>query len=347
MKKVETKASAMDDARRIAPGVVVCLVAAGVSYGASVVVPNLSPLLVAIILGVIVANTSGVSKALLPGVGFSAKKLLRLGIVLLGLKLVLGDIWALGLPVITVVVAVVGVGLLGTILIGRLLRVPEQLTTLVACGFSICGAAAVAGAAGVTDPDEKDEEATVTAVALVVIFGTLMIAIAPLVTAAVGMDPTQAGIWVGASVHEVAQVVAAGGIIGGGVLTVAVLVKLARVLLLAPVMMVLSLWVRRRGTLGGGQQSKGKLPPVVPLFVVGFLGMVIIRSLVPLQEGPLAVAGVAQTALLAAAMFALGTGVRAKTLKEVGLRPFGLAVLSTLLVASTAYIGVFTLGLLG
>lgn len=345
MDKVGTKAGLVDGVRGIAPGVALCLAAAGVSYGASVVIPNLSPLLVAIILGVIVANTSGVSKTLSPGVSFSAKKLLRLGIVLLGLKLVLGDIWALGLPVIMLVVAVVGVGILGTILIGRLLRVPRQLTTLVACGFSICGAAAVAGAAGVTDPDEKNEEATVTAVALVVIFGTLMIAVAPLVTAAVGMDPMQAGIWVGASVHEVAQVVAAGGIIGGGVLTVAVIVKLARVLLLAPVMMALSLWVRRRETAGGSDLDKRKLPPIVPLFVVGFLGMVIIRSFVPLQEGQLAVAGIAQTALLAAAMFALGTGVRAKVLKEVGLRPFALATLSTLLVASIAYIGVVTLGL--
>ena len=129
--------------------------------------------------------------------------------------------------------------------------------------------------------------------------------------------------------------VAAGGALGGGAaLTVAVIVKLARVLMLAPVMAVLSMQQRRRGA------RDGKQPPLVQLFVLGFLAMVLVRSFVPLPEAVLEVGSLLQTLLLAAAMFALGTGVRIALLRQVGVRPFVLAALSTVLVASLALGGV-------
>ncbi|MGO3211018.1 MAG: putative sulfate exporter family transporter, partial [Brachybacterium sp.] len=205
---------------------------------------------------------------------------------------------------------------------------------LVACGFSICGAAAVAAAAGVTDPEEKHEQRTITAIALVVLCGTLMIAAVPAAAALLQLEPETAGLWAGASIHEVAQVVAAGGALGGAALTVAVIVKLARVLMLAPVMAVLSLQQRREGA------ADGKRPPLVPLFVLGFLAMVLLRSFAPLPGGFLEVGALLQTALLAAAMFALGTGVKVRNLLQVGPRPLALAALSTLLVATLALGGV-------
>src|SRR5690606_37790640 len=125
-----------------------------------------------------------------------------------------------------------------------------------------------------------------------------------------------------------------GAIGGGAALTVAVIVKLARVLMLAPVMAVLSMQQRRRGG------SDGKRPPLVPQFVLGFLAMVLVRSFVPIPEQVREVGSLLQTLLLAAAMFALGTGVRIALLKQVGLRPFVLAALSTLLVAALALGGV-------
>ena len=112
------------------------------------------------------------------------------------------------------------------------------------------------------------------------------------------------------------------------------IVKLARVLMLAPVMAVMSMQQRRHGA------KDGKRPPLVPLFVVGFLAMVLVRSFVPLPEPVLEAGSLLQTLLLAAAMFALGTGVRISLLKQVGLRPFLLAALSTVLVASVALGGV-------
>ncbi|MGP9844146.1 YeiH family protein [Brachybacterium sp. 107] len=316
------------------PGLALSLGVAVLAQLVAPFVPGVSALIIAIIVGITLANTAGLPAPVVPGTDFSAKKLLRAGIVLLGLQLVLGDILALGVPMLLVVVCVVVGGIFGTIALGRLLKVDPRLTLLIGCGFSICGAAAVAAAAGVTDPEDEHEEKTVTAVALVVIFGTLMIALLPAAATLMGLSARSSGLWAGASIHEIAQVVAAGGVLGGGALTVAVIVKLARILMLAPVMAVLGARERSHGT------ADGKRPPLVPLFVLGFLAMVLLRSVVPLPEVVLTIGGLLQTTLLAAAMFALGTGVKVRKLIHVGARPFVLAALATLLVAAIALGGV-------
>lgn len=331
--------------RTLAPGLGLCLAAAGLAYGIGLVVPGLSPMLIAIVLGALAANLRCLPTATTPGIEFSARHLLRAGIVLLGLHLGLGDILALGPGMLVVVVLIVAGGIGGTLLLGRVLRVRPGLTLLIACGFSICGAAAVAGAAGATDPDGEREEDTVTAVALVVIFGTLMIGLVPLIADLAGLDPEQAGQWAGGSIHEIAQVVAVGGILGGGALGAAVIVKLARVLMLAPVVAVLGIRQRRlAAAYPQPGQGQPRLPPIVPPFVIGFLAMVALRSFVPVPQVVLAAGDVLQTALLAAAMFGLGCGVRVAELVRVGVRPFLLATLATLLVATLAYAGIALLG---
>lgn len=145
--------------------------------------------------------------------------------------------------------------------------------------------------------------------------------------------------WAGGSVHEVAQVIAAGGIIGGTALAVATVVKLARVLLLAPVIAILGL-VRRRELKGSDGDSGGKRPPIVPLFIVAFLACVAVRSTGIVPDAALSAAGLLQTALLSAAMFAVGLGVKLASLRTVGPRPFALAAVSTVWVASVALVGV-------
>ena len=140
------------------------------------------------------------------------------------------------------------------------------------------------------------------------------------------------GGWV---IHEVAQVVAAGGAIGGGALAAAVVVKLARVSMLAPVMAVLS--VRQRRLSAGADVKR---PPLIPVFVLAFLACVVLRSTGVLPAAVLADAKLVQTALLTAAMFALGAGVHVATIRKVGARPFLLATVSTVWVATIAYVGV-------
>lgn len=327
-------ASRLDGLRAYVPGVALSAAAAAIAMGIRHFVPTLSPLLIAIVMGALVANLVVLPTSFAAGITFSSKKLLRVGIALLGLQLVLSDILGLGWGVIAMVVAVVVLGIVGTMFVGSLLGLSWTQRVLIACGFSICGAAAVAAADGVV---EAEEEEVLTAVALVVIFGTLMIPTIPLLAGAIGFDDRQAGLWAGGSIHEVAQVVAAGGIIGGGALAVATIVKLARVLMLAPVMAVLSVMQRRRSI---EQSTTSTRPPLVPFFVVAFLVLVAIRSTGILPAGFLSAASWLQTALLTAAMFALGAGVRVATIKKVGVRPFILAAASTVWVALIALVGV-------
>lgn len=319
--------------QRYVPGLLLCALAVAIAMTVNQFASAVSALIVAIVLGVALTNLVSLPESTQPGVTFAAKKLLRLGIVFLGLKLVLSDIVDLGAPMLLVIVCIVASGIGFSVVLGKLMNMRPAQVLLIGCGFSICGAAAVAGVEGATDADEEE---VVTAVALVVIFGTLMIPVIPLLGGVFGMSPDLNGMWAGASIHEIAQVVASAGVIGGGALGVAVIVKLARILMLAPVVATLSVLQRRRG----GVTTDGKRPPVVPLFIVAFLAMVLLRSFVDLPGPTLDVGNFLQNALLAAAMFGLGCGVRVKDLIRVGARPFVLATASTVWVALIAYTGI-------
>lgn len=277
--------------------------------------------------------------------------------------------------VLTVIAVVVG-GIVAGVAIGSALGIDRRLRLLIACGFSICGAAAVAALAGVLGAnDESGEgrssqsngtaegggngsgaglrESVVTAVALVVIFGTLMIPLLPALGHLFGLDDMTIGKWAGASVHEVAQVVAIGGAIGGPALGAAVIIKLGRVFMLASVMAVISIGERRR-ILAAGSGSAGEpgakgdasggvgemtLPPIMPLFVAGFLVMVVVRSTGVVPQGVIDVAGVAEQLLLGAAMFALGVGVKFSLIRKVGAALSAMAALVTVAVADIGLAG--------
>ncbi|KRE43575.1 YeiH family protein [Knoellia sp. Soil729] len=314
------------------PGVALALAAAAVALLGQRLLPAVSPLLVAIILGVALTNLWSIPDSFAPGMKVAAQRFLRLGIVVLGLQLALGDILALGPRMILVVLLIVGLGIGGTLVVGRALRVPPMQRLLIACGFSICGAAAVAAVDGAVDAGEED---TASAIGLVVVFGTAMIGIAPGVLSLLDLTNHQEGLIAGGSIHEVAQVVAAGGIIGGGALATAVVVKLARVLMLAPVILVIGL-VRRRGS----APVEGTRPPLVPLFIVGFLVAALARTFLPLGPEVVHAGSILHTVLLSAAMFALGCGVRVSVLRKLGGRPVVLGAVSTAWVFVVATTGV-------
>ena len=318
--------------RSLWPGVALALGAAGVALVGQQLLPTVSPLLIAIGLGIALTNLWSIPESCGPGLMRAAQRFLRLGIVVLGLQLALGDILALGPRMILVVLLIVGLGIGGTLVLGRALGVPPMQRLLIACGFSICGAAAVAAVDGAVDAGEED---TASAIGLVVVFGTAMIGIAPAALGLLDLTNHQEGLIAGGSIHEVAQVVAAGGIIGGGALATAVVVKLARVLMLAPVILVIGL-VRRRGATA----VEGTRPPLVPLFIVGFVVAALARTFLPLSPQVVHAGSMLQTVLLSAAMFALGCGVRVSVLKKLGGRPVVLGALSTAWVFLVATTGV-------
>jgi uncharacterized integral membrane protein (TIGR00698 family) len=375
------------------PGLGVAAAATAIAWPISMIQPVLSPLLVAIVLGILLGNlVPNLPETFSPGLNFAAKPLLRLGIVALGAQVVLGDILDLGWLVLVLAAVIVAVGIVSGLGLARVFKVDQDLAVLIGCGFGICGAAAVAGVESTLKSKKEDVAA---AIGLVVLFGTLMIAIIPSLSTVFGLAPETAGMWGGASTHEVAQVVAIGGIIGPAALEIAVLVKLARVIMLAPTVAVFSYAVRRSeaksladvqsttaeagagsGTaaaagataeastaarIDGGAGSpdgsasgavstkteaapvKAKRPPIVPLFVLGFLAMAALRTFGLLPEFAITGLSWIQTVCLAMAMFALGRGVQWRSLKNLGAGPVGLAATVTVIVALIALGGALLL----
>lgn len=320
------------------PGLVAAASAVAVAFAVNQFLPALSPLTIAVILGAILGNVGVDLTVLKPGLVFAAKKLLRAGIVLLGLKLAVGDVLHLGGKGLAVVAAVVTITFFGTQLLGRAMGVAPGTRLLIATGFSICGASAVAAMDGVTHNKEED---VVTAIALVTMCGSLAIVILPLLRSPLGLSAADFGMWTGASVHDVAQVVATASVVGPAALAPAVIVKLTRVVLLAPLVAGMSLARRRRGSALGPAAKK---PPILPLFVLGFLAMIAVRSVGILPGGVLDVAQKVETILLAAALFGLGTSVHLKTLFTTGGRALALGLASWVTIAAVAYGGVMIVG---
>lgn len=315
------------------PGLVVAASAALVAWLVHLAVPAVPILTAAVALGILVGQVPALQPALAgalaPGLQVAARRLLRIGIVLLGLKLSLVDIAGLGWITILTTIAVVALTFVGTIGLGRALGLPGHQPVLVASGFAICGASAIGAMAATVRA--RDEEQAVP-VALVTLCGTLAIAVLPALWHPLGLSATGFGHWVGAGVHDVGQVVATAQLAGTAALAVAVVVKLTRVLMLAPMVAITAVIERRRAI-----EPEGPRPPIVPLFIAGFLAAVLLNTLVPLPQPLLTGADVAQTALLATALFALGASIRVVDLVHTGWRALIVGLTSWVLVAALAY----------
>ncbi|HYI32824.1 MAG TPA: putative sulfate exporter family transporter [Glaciibacter sp.] len=335
------------------PGVGAAAAAAIVAWVISTLVPGIPLLTASVALGILVAQLPAARPALTgvlaPGLSLASKRLMRIGVVLLGLKLSLVDIAALGWVAIGTTVAVVVVTFAGTYWLGRWFRLPGHQPLLIATGFAICGASAIGAVSGVIKA--KDEE-TAVPVALVTLFGTLAIVVLPALWHPLGLSSVQFGHWVGAGVHDVGQVVASAQIAGTAALAVAVVVKLTRVVMLAPVIAVVSVVERRRVLVSSNGTTVApdgttvapdgttQAVPVMPLFVAGFLVAVLVRTVLPVPGVVLAGADVVQTVLLAMALFGLGASVRLGPLLRTGWRALLVGLLSWSLIAALAYAAV-------
>jgi uncharacterized integral membrane protein (TIGR00698 family) len=302
----------------------------------------LSPLVVAVVLGGLISNLGLIPDRCRSGLRFAARSLLRLGIVLLGLQLSFSQVRELGAPGLLLVTFVVAITFVGTQWLGKKLGLSHGLSLLVATGFSICGASAIAAMRPVSDADDDD---MAYAIALVTICGTLAIFLLPAFAEIIGFSGAQFGSWVGASVHDVAQTVATASTGDQEAQHAAIVVKLTRVMLLAPLVAGVSFASRRKLASSKTTNEKAtanaaKLPPLVPLFVVGFLVAISLNSLFDIPKAVLSDAKWIEKSLLASALVGLGAGVDARKLRSIGARPLVLGLISWLLIATLSAIGV-------
>lgn len=331
-----SSSSGLAGAPGLRPGLVLvaaCTVAAAAIGGA---LASVSTLVVAVIIGALVGNLGLATPRTQPGLAFAAKRVLRVGVVLLGLRLSLADISSLGPRGLAVVAVTVAATFFGTQVIGRRLGLSPDLSLLVATGYSICGASAIAAVEGSTDADEEEVAA---AIGLVTLFGSLAIVALPLLAGPAGLTDEQFGAWAGASVHDVAQVAATASAGGASVVAVAMVVKLTRVVLLTPIVVGVNLNRRRNASGAGSGRGTGR-PPLLPLFVAGFVAMVVLRSSGLVPATVIDGARTLESWLLAAALVGLGSGVRLDRLRRLGPLPLVLGLAAWVLVAAVSYVGI-------
>lgn len=289
-------------------------------------VPPVGTLTAAVALGIVLGNwwpqTADGSQ-----VSRTTKRMLRVGVALLGYSLSVATLTALGWPLVLLVAGTVAITLVSTAWLGRRLGLSSSRSLLLATGFSICGASAIAA---VEEQADATEDEVASAVGMVTLFGTGAMLALPALGHLLGLTDHAYGVWAGASVHEVGQVVGAASGAGASVLALAVSVKLTRVLMLAPIVIAISAYQRSTGAKG----ESATLPPIVPLFVVGFLVFVALRSSGWIPDAWTPVITVVQQGSLAAAMFGMGLSVRMASLLRGGWASIVVSAAATALITS-------------
>ncbi len=296
---------------------------------------SFSPMIIGIILGMLYANSlrNHLPQTWVPGIQFCSKRLLRIGIIFYGFRLTFQDIAHVGVAGIAIDAIIVTVTIVGGYLVGsRLLKMDRDTAMLTSVGSGICGAAAVLGAEATlrTKPYK-----TAVAVATVVIFGTLSMFIYPILyrTGVLHLSPSEMGIYGGSTLHEVAHAVGAGNAMGEEIASTTVIVKMIRVMMLVPVLLILGIWAARRHQADTEGTGKGKV--AIPWFAFGFLAVIALNSLsvylnslstpCGIPAGAVSVINYIDTFLLTMAMAALGAETSIDKFKKAGAKPFVLA----------------------
>lgn len=283
-----------------------------------------SPLILAIVLGLLLRNLMSISADYQPGITFSLKRLLRVAIGLLGLQLSLTQLQQVGIRGFGLIAVVLVATFTITCWLGRYLKVPRRLVCLIAVGTSICGASAIIATATVLDSSDED---TAYAVAIVTVFGTLSMLLYPLSLPLLHLSPEAFGIWCGASIHEVAQAIAAAfqaNPISGELASIS---KLSRVLWLAPMVVFLSVTMRQ-----GSSTATALSCPVIPWFIACFVVLMLLNSMGVVPDAFKGMIGQTNQFLLTVAMAAMGLETRLRQLWRIGLKPLYLGAFSWLFI---------------
>jgi len=308
------------------PGLVLVGVITGAGYSLREM-PGLaifSPMILAVIVGMLFANTVGVAHNAKEGIRFSQKTLLRLAIVLLGFHLTVDQAASIGIEGFGLVALTLAATFLFTLGAARLLGVERRLAQLIAAGTSICGASAIVAANTVTNARDED---VAYAVASITLFGTVAMLAYPLLGAFAGLDQNAFGLWAGASIHEVAQVIGASFQYGPQAGEAGTVAKLTRVALLAPMVFAMGFAARRQG--GGATGARAPMP----WFVLGFVAVVLWNSFVGISDALRPHIAFFTTLMLTMGLAAMGLNAHVSEIRSRGLRPLLLALSAFVFIA--------------
>lgn len=315
----------LSQAALILPGLLLTLFIALLAFAMSSRIGGAS-MLYALLLGMLVSQVAAGEKWQ-PGIKFSACTILKLGIVLLGVKITLAQIIQIGwLPIVSVS-ALVGLSVGGGFLIARTLKLPTFHAVLTAGAVSICGASAAMAVRSVLPPSKDNDCHLAMTIFGVTVLSTLAMIAYPYLTQAIGFDDAAAGAWLGLTIHNVAQAVGAGFIVSEDAAATATMFKLLRVACLAPVVVIIAVMLRQRPKSDGDEL---KTPPILPGFLILFLIMIGLNSLGVFSSGvsELMVSGSEWALVISVA--AIGMQTRLEDVKKSGVKTLTVLTLQSL-----------------
>lgn len=302
----------------------------------------ISPLALCVAFGFIIANFLKWPEIAAPATKLSSKTILRIGVALLGAQVSVVSLKEIGLKGVITVAIVVSFTIFGVLALSKLFKMSGDLGLLIGVGFGVCGATAVAA---IRPQTRATEEETSYAIGLIALCGTLSIFLLPFIGHSLNLSTSEFGAWAGAAVHDVGQVVATASVWGDGADKYAIVVKLARVCLLAPIVLILSIRHRRWLTSQGKSETASAKIPLIPYFVLGFIAVAIIHNVVDINARLLADIVFTSKLMIGAGLVALGSGVRWKSIRAIGPRPMAMGMVAWVIVAGVALAAIKITGL--
>ncbi|MBF8253027.1 MAG: TIGR00698 family protein [Actinobacteria bacterium] len=304
--------------------------------------PAISPLALCVAFGFLIANFGSWPTFADEGTALASKKLMRIGVALLGAQVSVVSLQAIGIKGVITVILVVSFTIFGILGLSKLFKMTGDLGLLIGVGFGVCGATAVAA---VRPQTRATQEETSYAIALISLCGTLSIFVLPFLGNLMGLSDQTFGAWAGAAVHDVGQVIATASVWSDDAVKSAIVIKLARVCLLAPIVLILS--VRHRRFLkaqGESAQSSAKVP-LIPFFVLGFIAVATVQNTLGISGTLHDYIVLISKVLLGAGLVALGSGVRWKAIRTIGPRPLIMGLIAWVIVAGVALAAVRITGI--
>ena len=325
-----------------APGLALIALLVAMAFEINHFQSAISPLALCVAFGFLVANFIKWPAFAAPATKLSSKTLMRIGVALLGAQVSVVSLKEIGLKGVITVAIVVSFTIIGILGLSKLFKMSGDLGLLIGVGFGVCGATAVAA---IRPQTRATEEETSYAIGLISLCGTLSIFLLPFLGHILNLDTREFGSWAGAAVHDVGQVVATASVWGDGADKYAIVVKLARVCLLAPIVLILSIRHRKWLTSQGKSETTSAKVPLIPYFVLGFIAVATLTNVVELNESLHDYIVLTSKLLLGAGLVALGSGVRWKSIRAIGPRPMAMGMVAWVIVAGVALAAVKVTGL--
>jgi uncharacterized integral membrane protein (TIGR00698 family) len=315
------------------PGLGLIAVVVAVAFQINNFQPAVSPLALCVAFGFLIANVGSWPTFATDGTALAGKKLMRIGVALLGAQVSVISLQAIGIKGVITVILVVTFTIFGILALSKLFKMSGDLGLLIGVGFGVCGATAVAA---IRPQTRATQEETSYAIALISLCGTLSIFVLPFLGHVMGLSDQTFGAWAGAAVHDVGQVIATASVWSDEAVKSAIVIKLARVCLLAPIVLILS--IRHRAYLKSTNQSgeSSVKVPLIPFFVLGFIAVALAYNLFDIPPALHDVTVLTSKVLLGAGLVALGSGVRWKSIRAIGPRPLVMGILAWIIVAGIA-----------